>query len=160
MKNKMNFVGVERAQIRLANLRDLKCLLELDEACFEHDRFDQEQFLYYLHEPTAMVIVAVNHDRIVGDLIGQIRSLLNYTEMELCSIAVSHSYRRNGLGSLLLKEFEDRAIMNSCRLCTLEVSEGNRSARALYERHGFKQVRIVKDYYGAGRDAITMHKSL
>jgi len=49
-----------------------------------------------------------------------------------------------------------RAVLNALEQlgierCVLEVAEDNAAARQLYERLGFRYVRLLPDYYGPGR---------
>jgi GNAT superfamily N-acetyltransferase len=52
-------------------------------------------------------------------------------------LAVSQQAEGRGVGSALLAAAEDWARSRGARQLTLNVFEGNRRARALYERHGF-----------------------
>ena len=60
------------------------------------------------------------------------RPLLNVHDL-----AVMPKYRRQGVGSALLRECENRALRAGCCKLTLEVQDDNLRARALYERFGF-----------------------
>ena len=52
-------------------------------------------------------------------------------------LAVAKNAEGRGVGSALLAAAEDWARSRGSRTLTLNVFEGNRRARALYERHGF-----------------------
>ncbi len=75
----------------------------------------------------------------------------------LVSIAVLREYRRNGIGSALLRETINvmRHIYNTASLF-LEVRVSNLPAIRLYEKFGFKIVRRVPRYYRDGEDAFVM----
>lgn len=58
--------------------------------------------------------------------------------MVLKTIAVADEWRRGGIGTRLLEAFTDEARRRGMRTLTLSVLRGNPSARALYERHGWR----------------------
>ena len=78
-------------------------------------------------------------------------------EGEIVSIAVDKGWRGKGVASALLNY-----VFSECRLKVwqLEVSETNKSALSLYHKFGFRKSRIIKNYYGQGRDAIQMRKEI
>ncbi|MFP3309514.1 MAG: N-acetyltransferase [Acidilobus sp.] len=77
------------------------------------------------------------------------------------SIAVLAEYRRRGVGSALMKEAID--VLSSkydVDAVYLEVRVSNEPAIRMYEKFGFKKVRIIKGYYRDGEDAYVMVKRL
>ena len=76
---------------------------------------------------------------------------------ELLKIAVDKTARGNGIGDLLMEAVLDHTEENGFKAVFLEVRVGNITATRLYEKHGFKSVRIRKDYYDKPfEDAIVM----
>ena len=89
--------------------------------------------------PAALVLLALADDRAAGLLIGfyglstfQARPLLNVHDL-----AVVPEHRGSGVGRALLTEAERHAVGRSCCKLTLEVQDGNKPARSLYQRFGF-----------------------
>ena len=89
--------------------------------------------------PTVLALLAFHEGRAVGAAVCffgfstfQARPLLNVHDL-----AVVPEYRGQGIGHALLKAVEARASEYGCCKLTLEVQEGNRSARQLYEKFGF-----------------------
>lgn len=81
-------------------------------------------------------------------------------EAHITSIAVSESYRRQGIGELLMVSVIDKAMSLKARIVTLEVRVSNDGAQRLYSRYGFSKVGIRKGYYNDNReDAIIMSTS-
>jgi GNAT superfamily N-acetyltransferase len=78
------------------------------------------------------------------------RPLLNIHDL-----VVLPAYRGRGVGRLLLEAVERRAIALGCCKLTLEVTEGNRTARRLYERAGF-----ARAVYGEGGGLLVYGKTL
>jgi len=78
-------------------------------------------------------------------------------EAHIISIAVRESYRRQGLGELLLISTIDLARELKARIITLEVRTSNTAAQALYCKYNFLQAGLRHDYYrDAKEDALLM----
>ena len=68
-------------------------------------------------------------------------------EIEIIALLVDVSYRRIGLAKSLLEELRKIALKKQLLKIILEVSILNKSAIALYEKIGFIEVAIRKNYY-------------
>jgi len=68
-------------------------------------------------------------------------------------IAVKEQYRNKGIGTKLLKFFEDRCFENNSKLF-LVVADFNPDAKRLYESMGYVEVGRIPDLY---KDGITEH---
>ena len=75
-------------------------------------------------------------------------------------LAVLDGYRGRGLGRGLLEAVEREARGRGARAITLEVLEGNRPARAAYERFGFVEYRMGGAADGAAGAALFRIKRL
>ena len=76
---------------------------------------------------------------------------------ELLQIAVDKSVQRSGVGDLLMERVLAYAEENSFESVFLEVRESNEAAVRLYEKHGFRTVRVRKSYYDSPvEDALVM----
>lgn len=83
------------------------------------------------------------------------------TEWELENIAVAETFRRCGAGSVLLTALVAEARAQRGSEIFLEVRESNSSARAFYEKAGFKKADLRKDYYSDPKeDAVVFRLSL
>lgn len=65
-------------------------------------------------------------------------------EAEICNIAAAPDCRRKGIGAQLLQTALDAHPEADFYL---EVRVSNAAARALYEKHGFREIGIRPDYY-------------
>lgn len=84
-------------------------------------------------------------------------------EASLLNIVVGREHRGAGLGRFILAEGAAWMQQIGAQRCLLEVRRGNAAARALYQRLGFVEDAIRKNYYplGNGReDAILMSADL
>ncbi|MFD3550700.1 GNAT family N-acetyltransferase [Streptomyces goshikiensis] len=85
-------------------------------------------------------------------------------ELVMDGIAVDPAARGRGIGGLLLGEIDTVAAEQHCRRVRLDVVAENPRARALYERHGFREVAVrrtpwLRDVLGFGA-VTTMHKAV
>lgn len=81
-------------------------------------------------------------------------------EGELTNFAVKARYRRRGVGGMLLAKCIESASAEGVRRITLEVSEANGAAIALYERFNFKTVSVRKKFYNNSQDAFLMLREI
>lgn len=93
-----------------------------------------------------------------GDhIVGFVGSWLMADEAHITSIAVRETYRRQGIGELLLISAIELAMELKADIVTLEVRVSNTGAQKLYSKYGFTQVGLRKGYYTDNReDAIIM----
>ncbi|MDX9834961.1 MAG: ribosomal protein S18-alanine N-acetyltransferase [Desulfobulbus sp.] len=68
-------------------------------------------------------------------------------ECELLRLAIEPESRRGGLGSALLDEALGSLTKEGYTCCYLEVRRSNEGAYRLYERSGFRQTGLRKNYY-------------
>jgi ribosomal protein S18 acetylase RimI-like enzyme len=75
---------------------------------------------------------------------------------DLYWIVVDPDCQRLGLGSRLIEEME-RRIASRARLALIETSgrADYGQTRAFYERHGYRRVAVIPDFYAPGDDRVT-----
>lgn len=97
-------------------------------------------------------------------LLGYLVAMPGFEEVHLLNITVAPAHRRQGWARLLLDALVLWSRGLGARQLWLEVRQGNAPARRLYDRYGFTQVGVRKDYYplsGPQReDAVVMRLSL
>ncbi len=123
-----------------------KYLLEvcdIDTLCFPDEAWSQALILSELERG--------KHDYFVcfkdGEIIAYLNGLTIGDEAELCRIGVNPEYRKQGIGSAILKQYISFLLQNNCRRLFLEVRKSNLGAIELYKSVGFKTDGIRKDYY-------------
>jgi ribosomal-protein-alanine N-acetyltransferase len=77
-------------------------------------------------------------------------------EGQITNIAVKSGLRERGLGSEILGAMLKFAAAANISELTLEVKESNTPARALYEKFGFVETGLRKNYYGGKENAVLM----
>ena len=92
-------------------------------------------------------------------LVGYVGSQTVLGETDMMNVAVCPDYRRQGIAEgLILALIADLKARESHCL-TLEVRDSNASARALYEKLGFSEIRRRKNYYrNPKEDALILRK--
>lgn len=116
--------------------------------------WSKESYIQELSNPVAKYFIAKLNEKVVGFA----GTWIILDEAHITNIAVHPNCRKQGIASKLLNELiyyckNERA----CTAFTLEVRSSNKAARALYEKHNFKQDGIRKGYYEDNKeDAIIM----
>lgn len=127
---------------------------ELEKLCFS-DPWSENSVSSELNNPLSLWLVAVDGERVAGYVGSQ--SVMG--ESDMMNIAVHPDYRRRGLADMLVAELVT-ALKNAGNTClTLEVRASNAPAIALYEKTGFSQIGLRKNYYRNPReDALILRR--
>jgi len=94
-----------------------------------------------------------------GEIIGYTVFMFVLDECHLLNMSIKKNMQKQGYGSHLLNEVIRRANLAYSKTIYLEVRVSNQAAIYLYDKHGFNEMSIRKDYYRAkkGReDAVLM----
>ena len=86
-----------------------------------------------------------------GELLGYFLAMHGVEEMHLLNITVAPARQGQGWGHMMLDALSLMSRHVGAQWLWLEVRQSNVRALKVYERYGFKQVSIRKDYYPAGR---------
>lgn len=82
-------------------------------------------------------------------------------EAEITNIAVASDMKRLGIATKLLETLEEIGRRNNIKYIHLEVREGNKPARTLYENQGFLVDGMRKNFYQKPTEnAVLMTKAL
>ncbi len=128
----------------------------LEAACF-HDPWSERSIAAELNNPLSLWLVALEGDAVAG----YIGSQTVPPESDMMNVAVSPDFRRRGIGEQLVLALCEELTKTGSESLTLEVRASNAPAIALYEKLGFAQVGLRKNYYRNPReDARIMRKVL
>ena len=114
----------------------------LEKNCFVHP-WSRQSIESALENEQSLFYVAVEE----GQVIGYIGMSFVLDEGYIYNVAVSEAHRRKGVGSALIQTLVTHAKKNNFAFLSLEVRDGNRAARSLYETFGFVKVGERKNYY-------------
>jgi ribosomal protein S18 acetylase RimI-like enzyme len=147
-----------KPRIRQAKKEDLPAILELEKICFKEETFKKKQIEYLLFKAISLFLVASVEGKIVGSIIILLRK--HISNARIYSLNVHPSYRRIGIGSLLMEHCEGLLSKMGYRNFTLEAGVNNIAAQNLYTSKGFSVERRMEKYYKNGDDALRFIKKL
>ena len=126
----------------------------LEAICF-HDPWSEKSVASELTNPLSLWLVALDGDRVAGYVGSQ--SVLG--ESDMMNVAVHPYYRRQGIAEKLCLDLVEALKKKGNHCLTLEVRASNDPAKALYEKLGFQQIGLRKNYYRNPReDACILRK--
>ena len=123
--------------------------LGLDERALNGFWSDQ-QWRRELEDPRRLCLGLVKNQRLLGVACGW----LVVDELHITVVAVDPDERQRGHGRCLLLALLQRARQDGAAHATLEVSDDNIAALALYNRAGFRTAGRREGYYRDGSDAL------
>jgi len=150
-------IGRVPVTIRQYDAHDFLLLHKLDQACFPPGiSYSKTMLRYFLTQPAAECLVAVDGAKIVGFLISEENPPLAH----IITLDVAESHRRQGVGTLLLRENEEHLAFRGVRTVLLETATTNDAGIAFWERHGYRREAVLRKYYSGRLDAYEMRKRL
>lgn len=128
----------------------------LEKLCFS-DPWSEHSIATELTSRLSYWLVAVEN----GEVVGYIGSQSVLGESDMMNVAVHPNHRRRGIAETLVEALS-RDLKARDNVClTLEVRASNVPAIALYDKLGFTQVGLRKNYYRNPReDALILRKPL
>jgi ribosomal-protein-alanine acetyltransferase len=146
----------DKIVIRVAQKRDLPDAMELERANFSRYALSARQLRYHLWNERAVFLVAEREGVVVGDAIGLIRKHNGGLTGRVYSLVVDEKCRGEGIGRRLFEAVVQALEKRGAGRIYLEVAQTNRGAIGLYERVGFREIGVLRDYYARGEHAIHM----
>ncbi len=133
---------------------DIDAVLKIERSSFSTPWSREMFFCELTDHPFSYLYVAKNNK---GRILGYICYWLVFDEMNILNLAVDEEFRQKGLGSALLKFVLEDGADRGAQTVHLEVRHSNRAAIELYEKFGFRQAAVRKNYYeNPEEDALLM----
>ena len=115
---------------------------QLEKLCFA-DPWSEMSIASELRSIWSYWVVAVRDDEVVG----YIGSQSSIDESDVMNVAVHPDWRRQGIAEQLIETLIGELKNRGSKALMLEVRASNAPAIALYEKLGFRQVGLRKNYY-------------
>lgn len=138
--------------IRRMRLEDIEHVSRLERRCYTLP-WSSSAYVTEVGNPNAYYTVAKLGEIVVG----YAGMWVIMDEAHLTTIAVDPSFRGRKIGERLLLDLIDEGVQRGAERATLEVRERNVVAHALYQKYGFGDVAVRKNYYSDnGENALIM----
>ncbi|MCG6202315.1 GNAT family N-acetyltransferase/peptidase C39 family protein [Psychromonas antarctica] len=143
---------------RLASSADLSALNALELQLFDGDKISPRQMKRFIHSQQAIIFVADNGTQLAG------YALLLFHQgtqlSRLYSLAVKPEFRGQKIAQHLIAKCERTALEQGATTLRLEVRNDNSPAINLYEKMGYKTLKLLIHYYDDLCDGRKMQKRL
>jgi [ribosomal protein S18]-alanine N-acetyltransferase len=147
-------VQIELREFRTA---DFDRLWELDQECFQPGiAYSRLELMHFIRRQDAATLVAECDGKIAGFTIGEHW----HHRGHIITLDVSQDFRRQGIGSQLIRACEKHFARRGCALILLETAVNNLGAISFYKRHGYSVLKTIPRYYEGDLDALLMGKKL
>lgn len=143
---------------RLASLADVAALAALEQRVFTGEQLSARRFRHFVKSELSELWCVQEGDALLGYALVLFHRGTSLAR--LYSIAVAPEARGRGLGQLLLDHAEGRALARHVLFMRLEVRDDNALAQHLYERSGYRKLRLLEQYYDDGMDGWRLEKRL
>ncbi len=125
---------------RFSECSEQAAIIDLEQSVFKRD-------LATIYQNDKLINVTyLKYD---DEIVGYLTYKDNEISYDIYMLAVSPKWRGQKIGTELLKTIQTKDIV-------LEVSSENEVAQKFYQSHGFKQVRVIKNYYN-GTPGLFLH---
>ena len=127
----------------------------IEKECFGTEAWSERSVASELENKLALWLVALDGETVAGYVGSQ--TVCNETDM--MNVAVTAPYRRQGIAEKLVNALVEELKAIESHSLTLEVRASNTPAIALYEKLGFVQTGLRKNYYrNPKEDALILRK--
>ena len=143
---------------RLMDEASVNDIFNISKECFSTP-WSIESIKAELTNPLAKYIIALDEE--TNKVVGFVGAWIIVGEASITNIAVTSSYRNQGVANNLIQSLIKTCLDLNCYLINLEVRSSNIKAQNLYKKNGFLVDGLRKGYYEDNKeDAILMTKNL
>ena len=128
---------------------------ELEKICFGTEAWSEKSVTSELTNALSLWLVAMEEDKVAG----YVGSQTVMDETDMMNVAVHPDHRRKGIAEALVLSLAEALKEKGSHCLTLEVRASNAPAIGLYEKLGFQQIGLRKNYYhNPKEDALILRK--
>jgi len=143
--------------IRQMSLNDLEIAYRIEKECFSPtEAFSKDEYNRLLKSPKAIKLKALIKGRIAGFVVGLIRN----SDGEIYTVNIMRKFRRRDIATTLIQALERSFSERGCKIVVAEISPDNKPSRELFKRLGYREVRVLNNFYGPGKWAMRVEKPL
>jgi len=147
-------------KIKRASLEDLDQLYEIELECFGENAYSKFILRLLLMDRRTIALKLLTDKSLAGFVIGRIERRGRKRLGRVYTLNVKPEYRGKGFGKSLMRAIEEEFKRRGCEEAVLEVAVENLQAINLYKSLGYEFKERIKNYYGAGKDALLARKRL
>ncbi|KAH3761635.1 LA virus GAG protein N-acetyltransferase [Pelomyxa schiedti] len=141
------------------DLGEIMALMELELS----EPYSVFTYRYFIHNWPSLCLLA--RDKQTGKCVGAIVCKLDRSKRDtmrgyIAMLAVDKAWRKQGIGSALVKSVISRMLEDKCDEVVLETEVTNQGSLGLYTSLGFLKVKRLKRYYLNGVDAFCLYLPL
>ncbi len=141
-------------EIREMLLSDLDRVAEIEKEIFSVP-WTKKGFADSMSQEYTKYLVALED----GEIAGYCGYFQSFEEADITNVAVESSFRGKGIAKKMLLQLMEEGEKRGIHAYTLEVRKSNDPARKLYEKLGFEEAGIRKNFYEKPiEDAVIMWK--
>ncbi|MGC8662964.1 MAG: ribosomal protein S18-alanine N-acetyltransferase [Thermoplasmata archaeon] len=149
-------INLNKITIRRFKIEDLPQVVRVIDRTLTEKYSLEIYHSIYNSWPEGFILADVD-SKIVGVIASNKNSIY---EARILMFSVDTPYQNMGIGTMLLKHFEDVCRQEGIRAIRLEVRISNDSAIKFYEKNGFVIINMINSYYSNGESAYIMWKML
>ena len=139
-----------KISIRAGRPGDAARMWEIDQACFEPGvAYPMDIFYYHLMITRDPSFVALDDGEIIGFVL---TAKAGRSKGIIVTIDILDGWRRQGMGARLMTFAENSFKRRGCGSVQLQVAVDNNAAIGFYEKMGYKKKKLLRDYYGPGKN--------
>jgi ribosomal-protein-alanine N-acetyltransferase len=139
---------------------DLSALYALDQVCFVPEiAYSLEELQYFIEQRDSLTLVA-QAEQVAGFSIVERPHTRSRYFAHLITMDVAPAWRKQGVGSALMRAMEIRLLEERISRIRLEVAVDNLPAQRFYRSFGYEERGRVEAYYPGNVDALVMEKEL
>lgn len=131
--------------IKKATLDSIKEISNIEFLTYQKYAWSADMFKSELNKDNSIYLIAEKSDN--KDIIGYIGTWLVEDEAHITTMVTHPLYRKKHIADILLYNLISTLYIYNIKWITLEVKSSNIAAINLYNKYGFKQIGIRKNYY-------------
>ena len=142
--------------IREMKLSDVPQAVQIEQSSFSLP-WSEKSFSDAVADANAVFLVADEHVVNSGGdeadiVVGYIGMYLSPPEGEISNVAVAEAFRGGGIGGALMAAMQEQAVRLGIEQIFLEVRCSNTPAIRLYEKAGFEEIGVRRNFYDLPRE--------